>query len=99
MHISVKWFNDQFNVNLHAKAGVTEFLSIKGCRIKEHNGKEFLAFPSTKGNNDKWWNHAWGSEDFQAHVIGIAKAGKPQEQKPAAKDPGGFETMKDDIPF
>ena len=95
MHISVKWFNDQFNVNLHSKEGEPEFLSIKGCRIKSHEGKEFVAFPSTKNaQTGKWWPHAWASDKFQVAVIEAAK--KAQQPPKSARD---LSDIDDDIPF
>lgn len=94
MHVTVKWFGESFNVNLHAKEGVEEFLSVKGCRVKEHDGKEFVAFPSQKNEKTgKWWNHVWANEKFQAAVIAEAK-----KAKSPPKD-GGASTMDDDIPF
>jgi hypothetical protein len=96
MHITVKWFNDSFNINLHSKEGVDEFLSIKGCRIKSHDGKEFISFPSTKNEKTgKYWNHAWGSDKFQAAVISEAKKSIPS----AGKRDGGVTEMADDVPF
>jgi hypothetical protein len=95
MHISVKWFGESFNVNLHSKAGAEEFLSVKGCRIKDHDGKQFLAFPSSKNEKTgKWWNHAWGNEAFQSEVIRIAKATKGE-----AKSARDVSDIEDDIPF
>jgi hypothetical protein len=95
MHITVKWFNDAFNINLHSKEGVDEFLSIKGCRIAQYEGKEFVSFPATKGNNGKFWRHAWGSDKFQAAVIAEAKKSMPS----AGKRDGGVTEMADDVPF
>lgn len=102
MHVTVKWFGEQFNINLHSKDGASEFLSVKGCRIKEHDGKEFIAFPSQKNEKTgKWWNHVWATDAFQAHVIPIARAAQPKDQKQPApkKGAGAFADMPDDIPF
>lgn len=107
MHITIKWFEGQypsFNINLHSEEGRGEFLSIKACRIM--NGKEgpFVAYPSTKNEQSgKYWNHAWGSEGFNAKVLELAIASQPKSapskpaNKPANKDlPSDF---ADDIPF
>lgn len=94
MHITVKWFNDSFNIGLASKEGADEFLSIKGCRIKEYDGKEFVSFPSTKNEKTgKWWNHAWASDKFQAAVIAEARKSMPGQRD------GGVSSMKDDIPW
>lgn len=79
MHISIQWHGDQFNINLHSQEGKEEFLSIKGCRIKESGGKEFVSMPATKSEKSgKWWNHAWASEPFQNTVIALAKKSMPR---------------------
>lgn len=93
MHVQVKWFGDSFNVGLCAKEGAEEFLSIKGCRIKEYNGKQFVAFPAQKNEKTgKWWSHAWASDKFQAVVIEKAEASKQKARSnPAPAD--------EDIPF
>jgi len=97
MHITTEWHNDQFNINLHKKEGQDAFLSIKGCRVKEHEGKKFISFPSTKNvNTGKYWNHAWANDPFQQHVIGIALAAKPATRNETTK---AIEEMSDDIPF
>lgn len=96
MHISVKWFGESFNVNLHSKEGVEEFLSVKGCRIKEHDGKTFVAFPSQKNEKTgKWWNHVWANEKFQAAVIDAAREAQPAKQK----NPRDLSDIESDIPF
>jgi hypothetical protein len=95
MHITVKWFGDQFNINLHVKEDVEEFLSIKGCRILEHNSKPFIAFPAQKNEKTgKWWNHVWANEKFQAAVIELAR-----KEKQLAKDPKDVSDIDSDIPF
>ena len=96
MHITIKWFNDSFNVGLAAREGAEEFLSIKGCRIKEANGKTFVSFPSQKSEKTgKWWNHVWASDKFQAVVIEKAEAEKPTKRASNPTPP----QFDDDIPF
>ena len=97
MEINIKWFGDSFNIGLASKAGAEEFLSIKGCRLKTHEGKEFVSFPSTKNQQTgKYWNHCYGSDKFQAAVIEKAKAAKPEAQARNPRDPSN---INDDIPF
>lgn len=96
MEITVKWFNDSFNVGLASKAGAEEFLSIKGCRIKEYDGKTFVGFPAQKNEKTgKWWNHVWASDKFQSAVIEKALEGRPNNPRsnPAPPDEDS------DIPF
>jgi DNA-binding cell septation regulator SpoVG len=104
MEISVKWFDGQypqFNVSIASKPGNEPFLEVKGCRIVSGKDGEFVAPPSTKGKNDKYWNHAYFSKDFAAVVLEKAKECQPQKQQaqPAQKQTGGFSDMESDIPF
>ena len=103
MHITIKWFNDSFNVGLAAREGAEEFLSIKGCRIKEANGKTFVSFPSQKSEKTgKWWNHVWASDKFQAAVIERAREAAPKPQSAQQTKDGRkntFDDMSDDIPW
>jgi len=95
MHVTVKWFKDQFNVSLHAREGVEEFLTVKGCRIVAGKDGYFVGFPATKNETSgKWWTHVWSNEKFQAEVIRVANEAKPGG--PAAKKP---QASNDDIPF
>lgn len=95
MEITVKWFNDSFNIGLSAKEGAEEFLSVKGCRLVETGGKAFIGFPAKKNEQTgKYWNHVWASDKFQAAVIEKAKAAKPSSRKPPKSD-----EQDDDCPF
>ena len=39
---------------------VDGFVNIYGCRIYDgKEGKPFISFPSRKGNDGKYWNHAY----------------------------------------
>ena len=96
MHIKVIWHGESFNIGLASKEGKDEFLTVKGCRLKTHDGKEFISFPSQKNEKTgKWWNHVWGSDDFQAAVIEAAKMAQPQEKK----DPRDVSDIDSDLPF
>ena len=101
MEISVKWFDGKyqsFNISLASKAGNEPFLEVKGCRIVKGKDGDFVSPPSTKGNNDKYWNHAYFSKDFAAVVLEKAKEAMPAAKAPVKVDAGGFD---DDslIPF
>lgn len=102
MHVTVKWFDGKypsFNLNIASAEGKDDFLSIKGCRIVNGSDGEFLSMPATKNEQSgKYWNHAWASEQFAAHVLKIAKESRPQQQAPKeSKKPELYDI--DDIPF
>lgn len=109
MEITIKWFEGKypsFNLNLHSAPDRPEFLSIKGCRIMNGNTGPFVAYPSTKNETSgKYWNHCWGSEQFNAKVLELAIKTQPQQSAPqparnaqgAQKTPPG--DFEDDIPF
>ena len=99
MEINIKWFNDQFNISLASKAGAEEFLTIRGCRImaSKDTGEEFVSMPATKGQNGKWWNHAFISKPFGEAVLKKAKEGMPQAEAPKSK--GKPIDEPDKIPF
>ena len=86
-HIDGKY--PSFNVNLHAAKGSEPFLVVKGCRIVDGQKGPFVSGPATKNvTTNKYWNHTYFGDKFQAHVLALAQAGKPAA---ASKD--------DDIPF
>jgi DNA-binding cell septation regulator SpoVG len=102
MHISVKHFDGQypsFNILLHTAPDSEPFLEIKGCRIVSGSKGDFISYPSRKDDKGKYWNHVYGGEKFNAHVMKIAQADKPKPQKPPAKAGSGFDDMDDSIPF
>lgn len=90
MHIQVKWFDNQFNVELYSKPNGDPFLTIKGCRIVNGNKGEFVSWPATKNQNTgKFWNHAYASEAFAQHVLDEAhKARLTQRQNSRGDDDG-----------
>jgi len=104
MEISIKWFDGKFpsfNLELASAAGRDPFLTIKSCSLREHNGKDFVSFPSKKLESGKYWNHVYASDDFQRVVLEKAKETMPKKT-PAPeprKNPGKFEDMDSDIPF
>lgn len=100
MEISIKWFDGQypsFNVGIASKEGKEPFVEIKGCRIVQGKDGEFVAPPSTKGKNDKYWNHAYFSKDFSAVVLEKAKESQPQKHAPVKQQSN--DPFYDDVPF
>jgi hypothetical protein len=101
MEITVKWFSDNFNVDLSSSPNAPEpFLSIKGCRLVDGQNGQFVSYPAKKNEaTGKWWNHCYGSEKFNAAVMEKALASMPAKApaRPARQaqrdDPDG------DIPF
>jgi len=108
MQVNIKWFDNNgklsFNVGLTTKEGRDEFLSIKGCRIVTGKDGDFVAYPATKNENTgKWWNHVWGSDEFNSVILEKALHSRPSTGMPAptktssnSQNSGDFE---DDIPF
>lgn len=81
MQITIEHFSGQypsFNINLHSKPGSEAFLSVKGCKIVNGQNGPFVSYPSRKNEQTgKYWNHAWGSEAFNAEVLRLAQEGAP----------------------
>jgi hypothetical protein len=93
MNVTITWHGDNFNVDLSNK-GKESFLSIKGCRIVQGKDGDFVSYPARKNEQTgKWWNHVWGSNEFNAVVLEKAKAGQPQQGQSRRSAPD------DDIPF
>lgn len=105
MHVSIRWFGDQFNVFLHIRQELDEFLTIKGCRIVDGSKGPFVSWPATKSqNNGKWWSHVWASEKFAAHVLGLAQESRPAQSGHGnagyGRTPGSDDEPDDgEIPF
>ena len=95
MEIKIEWRDKNFNINLHTSPDKDAFLSIKGCRLVGEGEDAFIGFPARKNEQTgKWWNHVWGSDEFQGVVIKKAIAAK---EKPKA--PKKLDELDDDIPF
>ena len=95
-----------FNLNLHSAPGSEPFLTVKGCRIVEGKNGPFISYPSRKMENGKYWNHVYGGEKFNAHVLELAQGGQPERRPPPRPAPpkssGGGGSRHDDsdlIPF
>jgi DNA-binding cell septation regulator SpoVG len=104
MEISIKWFTESkypsFNVMLASAPGRDPFLEIKGCRIVDGKNGEFVSWPSTKNESTgKYWNHCYGSEQFNEAVLEKAKAAKPVSASRQASKSATDDDFQDDIPF
>jgi len=99
MFISIDWHDKNFNINLHSTPEKDAFLSIKGCRIVGEGEDAFIGFPARKNEQTgKWWNHVWGSDEFQGVVIDKALAAMPKPAQVKAQT-RRVDEMDDDIPF
>lgn len=100
MEIDIKHFDGKypsFNVLLSSKAGTEPFLEIKGCRIVDGKDGSFVSWPATKNDKTgKWWNHVWGSANFNQAVLNRVLATMPKKSAPKKEAPPVDE---DDIPF
>lgn len=83
MKIGIRWFtgkNPQFNIELTG-SGSEPFLTVRGCRLVNGSNGEFISYPAAKGQDGKYWNHAIGSDAFNAEVLKVAKREMPQRQQ------------------
>jgi DNA-binding cell septation regulator SpoVG len=98
MNITIKWFNDNFNLAIASAAGKEPFIEIKGCRIVDGRNGPFVSYPSRKQDDGKYWNHVYGSDAFNAVVLSKAQESMPKapERRQAAAPSAGDDS---DIPF
>ena len=99
MEIKIEWRDGKYpSFNLSLCKGDDPFVTIRGCQIKEHEGREFIAWPAKKNDSTgKWWSHVWCSFPFQDAVLAKAKAAQPSKGK---VDNGTVHDMDDDLmPF
>jgi hypothetical protein len=110
MHIAIEWRDGKwpsFKIILSKVQGAEPFLEIKDCRIIDGKTGPFVSYPARKDDKGKYWPYLYGGEAFNAHIVKLAQAAKPQSeprqsepQRQAPKRGGsGFEDMDDDIPF
>lgn len=66
---NVKFWDGSGNVTFTLRLG--DWLTIYGCRIVEGSKGDFVAFPSRKGKDDKYYNHVWMrlSEQEQSNIV------------------------------
>jgi DNA-binding cell septation regulator SpoVG len=74
--IDGKW--PSFNINLASKEGAEPFMTIRGCKMIEHQKGRFISFPAKKLDSGKYWNHVWASDAFQESVKDIYDAMQPK---------------------
>jgi DNA-binding cell septation regulator SpoVG len=101
MDIRTIWRDGQypsFNLELASSDMAEAFLVVKGCKVMSGSKGQFVAGPSTKGKDDKYWNHTFMSEKFNAVVLEKALESMPQ---PKAQIPQNKQHRSDDdsIPF
>ncbi len=109
MHVSIEHFRGEypnFNVSLHTHESSPAFIVIKGCKFMHGVNGEFVSWPSRKDGNGKFWNHIYASNDFNAHVMQLAKTGAPSEPVPSpaparSRPPTApsFDDFDSDLPF
>ena len=103
MHIEISWFEGKypsFNLGIASASGQEPFLTVRGCAIRfGKDGNEFISYPSTKSASGKYWNHAIGSEKFNAHVLAEAKKAQPKPSYPAKTDSEKSHQSDLDVPF
>ena len=100
MDVQIKWFNDQFNVSLASAAGREPFLDIKGCRIANGSKGPFVSWPSTKNQQTgKYWNHVYGSDQFNAVVLSKAQESQPAQQPSRGRPAPAKQDDDSSIPF
>lgn len=107
MKISIEHFRGEypnFNVSLHSNETSPAFVVIKGCKFMHGVNGEFVSWPSRKDGNGKFWNHIYASNDFNAHVMKLAKTGALGEPvpSPAPSRPPTAPSIDDfdsDLPF
>lgn len=88
-----------FNLILRTGAGKDPFMIVRGCRIVNGQNGPFISYPSRKQDDGKYWNHVYGSKEFNDIVLSAANAAAPAAPKAPAKSSGGFDDMSDDIPW
>ena len=102
MEILVEWIDGtypSFNLSLATKEGKDPFLVVKGCKIRSGKDGEFVAGPSTKGKDDKYWNHTYMSKEFSAVVLAKAKEIEPKAAPEPVKKGHAMDDIDSDIPF
>ena len=89
-HFDGKW--PSFDIMLHGTKGAEPFLTIKGCCIVQGSNGSFVSYPARKDDKGKYWNHVYGGDKFNEHVIKLASIEQAPVRKPAKQD-------DEDIPF
>lgn len=100
MEIAIKWIDGKypsFNIELSTTKGKDPFITIKGCSLREHNGKKFVGMPAKKLESGKYFNYVYASDDFQKAVM--EKAEECQPSKPQKEESKSAASFDDDIPW
>lgn len=89
---SIQGNQDKFNVLLSTAEGKDPFLTIRGCRMADGKKGPFVSWPATKNEKtEKWWNHVFASDAFNAAVLAEVIKNAPPKRAP--------QDDNDDIPF
>ena len=90
-----------FNLILRTGAGKDPFMIVRGCRIVQGQNGEFISYPSRKQDDGKYWNHVYGSKEFNDIVLSAAHKAEKAAPAPAKQAPAGnsVQDMDDDIPW
>ena len=87
-----------FNLILRTGVGKDPFMIVRGCRIVNGQNGAFISYPSRKQDDGKYWNHVYGSKEFNDIVLSAANAAAPAQAKAAPKG-NSVQDMDDDIPW
>ena len=61
-----------FNLILRTGPGKDPFMIVRGCRIVNGANGDFISYPSRKQDDGKYWNHVYGSKEFNDIVMSAA---------------------------
>ena len=85
-----------FNLILRTGPGKDPFMIIRGCRIVNGANGDFISYPSRKQDDGKYWNHVYGSKEFNDIVMSAANHAPPAK---AAAPSKSVVDMDSDIPW
>lgn len=90
-----------FNLILRTGVGKDPFMIVRGCRIVQGQNGEFISYPSRKQDDGKYWNHVYGSKEFNDIVLSAANKAQKAAPAPAKQSTasGPFDDMSDDVPW
>jgi DNA-binding cell septation regulator SpoVG len=86
-----------FNLILRTGPGKDPFMIVRGCRIVNGANGDFISYPSRKQDDGKYWNHVYGSKEFNDIVMSAANhaTAKPKAAAPSKS----VEDIPDDLPW
>lgn len=87
-----------FNLVLRTGPGKDPFMIVRGCRIVNGANGDFISYPSRKQDDGKYWNHVYGSKEFNDIVMSVANHAAAAKPKAAAQSKSVVD-MSSDIPW